>query len=232
MTLPRTSATTEDLGCADGGRAARSASRSESPTRYAGLRLAVDSLTLDSDTSGAVTVECGCDTLVRGRHLLRSRSSRLRATPYPATPQEGNGFGGLPLVSEYGFQQTRCFRALKIWSTLLLAAVTVGPATSSVGQHTHAPADSAPIARPGEDLLELLAPGRPIVVCFRYLPPAHRDRGSQCAPLPRAQPPGHATKTARHEFGQLRMPDLRHPQPRRPEQSDHGRSAGRRRDPS
>ena len=59
-------------------------------------------------------VECGC-ALVRDGGLLRDTFSLV--PPYLRT-EEGKGFGGLPWYSEYGFQQTRGFRALKLWMTL------------------------------------------------------------------------------------------------------------------
>jgi aromatic-L-amino-acid decarboxylase len=47
----------------------------------------------------------------------------MRATfslvpPYLQTDGKTKGVGGLPWFSEYGFQQTRGFRALKVWMAL------------------------------------------------------------------------------------------------------------------
>src|SRR5262249_36984785 len=84
--------------------------------RYAGLDRA-HSLTVDPHKWLSVPVECGA-ALVRDGTLLRETFSLV--PPYLRT-EEGKGFGGLPWYSEYGFQQTRGFRALKLWSTLLLA---------------------------------------------------------------------------------------------------------------
>ena len=77
----------------------------------------VHSLTLDPHKWLSVPVECGA-ALIRDGALLRETFSLV--PPYLRT-EEGKGFGGLPWYSEYGFQQTRGFRALKLWSTLLLA---------------------------------------------------------------------------------------------------------------
>src|SRR5919198_311496 len=56
----------------------------------------------------------GC-ALVRDGALLRATWSLV--PPYLRT-EEGRGFGGLPWYSEYGLQQTRGFRALKLWMIL------------------------------------------------------------------------------------------------------------------
>ena len=80
---------------------------------YAGLARA-DSLALDPHKWLSVPVECGC-VLVRDGALLRETFSLVPA--YLRT-EEGKGFGGLPWFSEYGFQQTRGFRALKLWMVL------------------------------------------------------------------------------------------------------------------
>src|SRR5204862_3104743 len=81
--------------------------------RYAGIERA-DSLALDPHKWLSVPVECGC-VLVRDGALLRDTFSFV--PPYLRT-EEGKGFGGLPWFSEYGVQQTRGFRALKLWMVL------------------------------------------------------------------------------------------------------------------
>ena len=47
-----------------------------------------------------------------------SCATRAASCPPYLRTEEGKGFGGLPWYSEYGFQQTRGFRALKLWMTL------------------------------------------------------------------------------------------------------------------
>ena len=80
--------------------------------RYAGLERA-DSLALDPHKWLSVPVECGC-ALVRDGRLLRDAWSLV-----PLSPHRGRqGLRGLPWYSEYGFQQTRGFRALKLWMIL------------------------------------------------------------------------------------------------------------------
>jgi glutamate/tyrosine decarboxylase-like PLP-dependent enzyme len=53
--------------------------------------------------------------------LLRDAFSLV--PPYLRT-EPGKGIGNLPWFSEYGFQQTRGFRALKLWVTLVHAGTS------------------------------------------------------------------------------------------------------------
>jgi glutamate/tyrosine decarboxylase-like PLP-dependent enzyme len=130
--------------------------------RYAGLSLA-DSLALDPHKWLSVPVECGC-AIVRDGRLLRDTWSLV--PPYLRT-EEGKGFGGLPWYSEYGFQQTRGFRALKLWMTLQhlgrhgVAALVRRHV--ALAQRLAAAVDAAPD-------LERVAPVPLSVVCFRYAP--------------------------------------------------------------
>jgi glutamate/tyrosine decarboxylase-like PLP-dependent enzyme len=86
--------------------------------------------------------------------------------PYVRT-EEGKGFGGLPWYAEYGFQQSRGFRALKVWMTLLQAGrdglATMIARHNALARHLAAIVDAAPD-------LELAAPGELSIVCFRYVP--------------------------------------------------------------
>ena len=131
--------------------------------RYAGLGHA-DSVALDPHKWLSVPVECGC-ALVRDGRLLRDTWSLV--PPYLRT-EEGKGFGGLPWYSEYGFQQTRGFRALKLWMTLQhlgrsgVAALVQRHIT--LARRLAAAVDAAPD-------LERVAPLELSVVCFRYAPP-------------------------------------------------------------
>ena len=77
----------------------------------------VDSLSLDPHKWLSIPVECGC-VLVRDKALLREAFSLVPA--YVRT-EPGKGIGNLPWFSEYGFQQTRGFRALKLWVTMMNA---------------------------------------------------------------------------------------------------------------
>ncbi len=139
--------------------------------RYSGLARA-DSLALDPHKWLSVPVECGC-VLVREGKLLRDTFSLV--PPYLRT-EDGKGFGGLPWFSEYGFQQSRGFRALKLWMTLRQAG------RSGVAAHV---ARCNALARHLAELidaepdLERLAPVELSIVCFRYAP--ERLRGDDTA---------------------------------------------------
>ena len=83
------------------------------PTAFGGLALA-DSVALDPHKWLFVPVEAGL-VFVRDGEAMRSD-----VQPGAAVPANGRttGVGGLPWFSEYGFQQTRGFRALKVWMTM------------------------------------------------------------------------------------------------------------------
>lgn len=130
--------------------------------RYAGMSR-VHSLALDPHKWLSVPVECGC-ALVRDGGTLREAFSLV--PPYLRT-EEGKGFGGLPWFSEYGFQQTRGFRALKLWATLKHAG-RAGLATL-VSRHVALARQSAAMVDASPDL-QRLAGGELSVVCFRYAP--------------------------------------------------------------
>lgn len=129
---------------------------------FAGIER-VDSIALDPHKWLSVPVECGC-VLVRDGALLRNAFSLV--PPYVRT-EPGKGIGNLPWFSEYGFQQTRGFRALKLWVTLAHAG------TSGL---EHQIAQQIALARYLEQRigetpeLELLSKSKLSIVCFRYLP--------------------------------------------------------------
>jgi aromatic-L-amino-acid/L-tryptophan decarboxylase len=134
--------------------------------RYAGLQRA-DSVVLDPHKWLSVPVECGA-VLVRDGALLRDAFSLV--PPYLRT-EEGKGFGGLPWFSEYGFQQTRGFRALKLW--MVLQQLGRSGIASHVARHL-ALAQRLASAVDGAADLERLAPVELSVVCFRYAPESLR----------------------------------------------------------
>jgi glutamate/tyrosine decarboxylase-like PLP-dependent enzyme len=78
--------------------------------RYAGLDRA-DSLALDPHKWLGVPVDCGC-ALVRDPEQLRDTFSLV---PSYLRDEEGDGLGWF---SEYGTEQTRPFRSLKVWATI------------------------------------------------------------------------------------------------------------------
>jgi glutamate/tyrosine decarboxylase-like PLP-dependent enzyme len=135
-------------------------------SRYAGMERA-DSLALDPHKWLSVPVECGA-ILIRDGALLRDSFSLV--PPYLRT-EEGKGFGGLPWFSEYGVQQTRGFRALKLWMVLQQlgrrGVVALVERHLALARALAARIDAAPD-------LERLAPVELSIVAFRYAPAALR----------------------------------------------------------
>jgi aromatic-L-amino-acid decarboxylase len=131
--------------------------------RYAGLERA-DSVALDPHKWLSVPVECGA-VLVRDGRLLREAFSLV---PDYLRTEADRGFGGMPWYSEYGIQQTRGFRALKLWMTLKhLGRDGVRGMVArhlALAQHLAGLVDAAPdLERFGDVELS--------IVCFRYAPP-------------------------------------------------------------
>jgi glutamate/tyrosine decarboxylase-like PLP-dependent enzyme len=126
-----------------------------------------------------VPVECGA-AFVRQGALLRETFSLV--PPYLQT-EEGRGFGGLPWYSEYGFQQTRGFRALKLWTTLIMAG------RDGLSHHIarcNALARRLAALVDQADDLERLAPVELSVVCFRYVPSTLRGHDARLDALNKA----------------------------------------------
>jgi glutamate/tyrosine decarboxylase-like PLP-dependent enzyme len=138
--------------------------------RERGLGLArADSIALDPHKWLSVPVECGA-ILVRDGALLREAWSLV--PPYLRTEPD-RGFGGLPWYSEYGVQQTRGFRALKLWMTL--QHLGRDGVRELIGRHLALAEHLASLVERAPDL-ELLAPAGLSIVCFRYAPPGlHGD---------------------------------------------------------
>jgi aromatic-L-amino-acid/L-tryptophan decarboxylase len=130
---------------------------------YRGMERA-DSIALDPHKWLSVPVECGC-VLVRDAKLLRDTFSLV--PPYVRT-EPGKGIGNLPWFAEYGFQQTRGFRALKLWATLAhegreqIAARIAKH--NELARYLERKIDASPN-------LELFSRGVLSIVCFRCRPP-------------------------------------------------------------
>jgi len=122
-----------------------------------------DSIGLDPHKWLSVPVECGC-VLVRDGALLRNAFSLVPA--YLRT-ESGKGIGNMPWFSEYGFQQTRGFRALKLWVTLAHAG-TFGLQQQIARQIALARYMEKRIEGIAE--LELRSKGKLSIVCFRCVP--------------------------------------------------------------
>ena len=122
-----------------------------------------DSIALDPHKWLSVPVECGA-ILVRDGALLREAWSLV--PPYLRTEPD-RGFGGLPWYSEYGVQQTRGFRALKLWMTL--QHLGRDGVRGLIGRHIALAEHLARLVDGAPDL-ERLAPVGLSVLCFRYAP--------------------------------------------------------------
>ena len=132
--------------------------------RFRGLERC-HSLSLDPHKWLSVPLECGA-ALVRDGALLRDTFSLVPA--YLRT-EEGKGFGGLPWYSEFGFQQSRGFRALKLWATLLYAGRS--GIRGQVRAHLKLARSLASLIRAASEM-ELLCEPILSVVNFRCVPRA------------------------------------------------------------
>ena len=139
-----------------------------------------DSVALDPHKWLSIPVEAGV-VLVKDAAAMRDTFSLV--PPYLRTDGSLTGVGGLPWFSEYGFQQTRGFRALKVWMALKQYGFD-GYARMieehiELARYLHARVTTHP------DLQPMAPPGLSIV-CFRYAPAALRDDGPQLDALNQA----------------------------------------------
>ena len=139
--------------------------------RYRGMERA-QSLALDPHKWLSIPYECGC-AIVRDADNLRDTFSLV--PPYIRT-EEGKGFGGLPWFSEYSFQQTRGFRALKLWMALQHAGRS--GLESLVSRHNNLAHYLARLVADASDM-ERMADVNLSIVCFRYVPTALQDDQEQ-----------------------------------------------------
>lgn len=129
-----------------------------------------DSIALDPHKWLYVPVEAGL-VLVRNGASLRSAFSLV--PPYLRTDGDPRGVGGPPWLSEFGFQQSRGFRALKVWMALKYYG-TEGYRRAL--DHDIALASYLADGVTADPDLELMAPASLSVVCFRVKP---RDAESE-----------------------------------------------------
>ena len=126
-----------------------------------------DSVALDPHKWLYVPVEAGL-VLIRNGQAMRNTFSLV--PPYLRNDGQTDEVFGLPWLSEYGFQQTRGFRALKVWMSLKhhgLAGYTEAIERDiALAEHLAGLVESSPD-------LQRLASGLSIV-CFRYAPPPWR----------------------------------------------------------
>ena len=130
-----------------------------SAQRYAGLDRA-DSLALDPHKWLGVPVDCGC-VLVRDPVELRGTFSLV-----PSYLRDENA-GGLGWFSEYGIEQTRPFRSLKVWATI--AASGREGIARDIAHCTAMARRLGELVEAAPDL-ELLAPVETSITAFRYAP--------------------------------------------------------------
>jgi len=142
--------------------------------RLAPLRRA-DSLALDPHKWMFVPVEAGL-VLLRDGAAMRSAFSLV--APYLRTDGNTSGVGGPPWFSEYGFQQTRGFRALKVWMTLQQFGLS--GLREAIEENLELAAYLADAVRAAPDF-ELMAPPGLSVVCFRFVHPSATDDASHAA---------------------------------------------------
>ncbi|MEV7175499.1 pyridoxal-dependent decarboxylase [Kitasatospora sp. NPDC093679] len=127
--------------------------------RYAGMERA-DSLALDPHKWLGVPVDCGC-ALVRDTEGLRGTFSLV-----PSYLRD-EAAGSLGWFSEYGTEQTRPFRSLKVWASV---AHRGREGVAADIAHTTALARRLGELVEADPALELLAPVETSIVAFRYRP--------------------------------------------------------------
>jgi aromatic-L-amino-acid decarboxylase len=122
-----------------------------------------DSVALDPHKWMFVPVEAGF-VIVRDAEAMRSAFSLV--PPYIRGYGSPTGVFGLPWFSEYGFQQTRGFRALKVWMTIKHAGLN--GLKAAIEENIALARYLAECVSEAPDL-ELTAPPGLSVVCFRYV---------------------------------------------------------------
>jgi glutamate/tyrosine decarboxylase-like PLP-dependent enzyme len=128
-----------------------------------------DSVALDPHKWLYIPVEAGL-VLIHDSQAMRDTFSLV--PPYLRNEGKSDEVFGLPWFSEYGFQQTRGFRALKIWMSLKHHGLA--GYTEAIERDIALAEYLASLVERSEDL-QRLASGLSIV-CFRYAPPQlHAD---------------------------------------------------------
>jgi len=121
-----------------------------------------DSVALDPHKWMFVPVEAGL-VLVRDGDAMRSAFSLV--PPYVRTQGSAGEVYGLPWFSEYGFQQTRGFRALKVW--MAMQQFGTSGYKAAIEENIALARYLADCVARADDF-ELMAPPSLSVVCFRY----------------------------------------------------------------
>jgi aromatic-L-amino-acid decarboxylase len=126
---------------------------------YRGLERA-DSIAIDPHKWMYVPVECGC-ALVRDRQAMRDAFSLV--------PSYLRDDTALPWFSEFGIQQSRGFRALKLW--IAIRQVGLEGYRRSISHDLSMAGSLQQRLRDAPDF-ELVAAGPLSITCFRYRPAA------------------------------------------------------------
>ena len=160
-----------------------------------------DSLAMDAHKWLSVPYDAGA-VLVRDAELMRETFSLVPA--YLREDSDPDGVTWLPWFSEFGLEQTRPFRALKVWMALRQHG-RAGYARAVARDLDHA--EQLAALADAHPRLELVARGLSIV-CFRYatpaLPPAEADRRNR-AVLKAVQLGGEAFLTGTEVDGRLAL---------------------------
>jgi aromatic-L-amino-acid/L-tryptophan decarboxylase len=160
---------------------------------YDGIERA-DSIAIDQHKWLYVPVECGC-ALVRDAKLMRDT--------YSLVPSYLRDDRALPWFSEFGIQQTRGFRALKLW--MLLQQMGVDGYRELIGRNIDLTRRLAEKIRARPDF-ELVALGPLSIVGFRYCPPGVEDVDAlNRALLPRLQNGGQGFLTSAELNGRIML---------------------------
>jgi len=152
----------------DGGYGAPAILTEEYRSRLAAIGRA-DSVGIDAHKWMYVPVDAGV-VLVRDAKLMRDTFSLV--PPYLRSDDDRHGVHGPPWLSEYGSEQTRPFRALKVWMALRYFG------TSGYAQliaHDIAMARRLADRVRNTPQLELREPQGLSIVCFRAVPAEIRD---------------------------------------------------------
>ena len=139
-----------------------------------------DSIAIDPHKWLYVPVEAGA-VLVRDAQLMRDAFSLVPA--YLRVDENEQGVQGPPWLSEFGIQQTRGFRALKLWMSLKYHG-TEGY-TRMIDHDIELARHLATRVESSAEL-EVFQPQSLSIVCFRYAPDAMREHPQQLNELNRA----------------------------------------------
>jgi glutamate/tyrosine decarboxylase-like PLP-dependent enzyme len=127
------------------------------PDLYAGIERA-DSIAIDQHKWMYIPIECGC-ALVRDSALMRSTYSVI--PPYLRDDR------ALPWFSEFGIQQTRSFRALKLW--MVMQQIGLDGYRTLIRRDIDMARTLADKIRARADF-DVAATGALSIVCYRYVP--------------------------------------------------------------